>query len=231
MAKKSERKPGPARADATGKAATRAFERAWKLLGRLERELDRARKDEAKRRRQLESATGEEVVRRQAQLDEAIARGDQAAALLTELSELIAANARARGGQTVRDMAHEAAEAVRSEEQARPPVSPRRTATPRAGRAATSQPKGQPSHTASQPTVSRPRVSRPATPRAKPAVASAEPGSVEAVPAPVAPSRGGRPPRAAKPVAFPADARCDEAGPSSTEVPSTRQPDPDDSSG
>jgi hypothetical protein len=202
MAKRSKGKSGRAPADATGRAATRAFKRAWKLLGRLERELDRARKDEAKRRRQLESATGDEVVRRQAQLDEAIARGDQAAALLTELSELIAANARARGGQTVRDMAHEAAEAVRSEEQARPPASSRRTATPRVRRAATSQPKvSQPK--VSQPTASRPRVSRPATPRAKPAVAgaepapgAAEPGLVAAQPAPV-PAKKVRSPRGA----------------------------------
>ncbi len=161
MAKKSERKSGTVRADATRQAGTRAFERAWKLLGRLERELDRARKDEAKRRRQLESATGEEAVRRQAQLDDAVARGDQAAALLTELSELIAANVHAQAGQTVRDMAHEAAQAVRSEEQARPPVSRRAAAKPRVSR----------------PTVSRAATAaKPVRPRAR---RSLQPGNLD----------------------------------------------------
>ena len=101
------------------RAATKAFERAWKLLGRLEDRLTAARADEARRRRQLAEATGSDVARRQAQLEAAVAAAERAAALLTELSELIAANARAQAGQIVMDVAHDAARAVKAEEQAR----------------------------------------------------------------------------------------------------------------
>jgi hypothetical protein len=122
-------------------AATKAFKRAWKLLGRLEKRLAAARADESKRRRQLLEATGDERTRRQGQLDAAVARAGQAATLLTELSEMIAANARAQAGQTVSDIAHEAAEAIRAEERAKSaalaeaPAKPivRRTRTPAAG--------------------------------------------------------------------------------------------------
>jgi len=100
-------------------AATKAFKRAWKLLGRLEKRLAAARADESKRRHQLLEATGAERTRRQGQLDAAIAKAGQAATLLTELSEMIAANARAQARQTVSDIAHEAAEAIRAEERAK----------------------------------------------------------------------------------------------------------------
>ena len=99
--------------------ATKAFKRAWRLLGRLERKLGRAQKDVARRRRQLAEATGPDVARRQSQLDAALAREDEIAGLLTELTELIAANAHAQARQTVSDIAHEAALAVKSEAQAR----------------------------------------------------------------------------------------------------------------
>jgi chemotaxis protein histidine kinase CheA len=102
-----------------GRAATKAFERAWKLLGKLENRLTAARADEARRRRQLAEATGPDLERRKGQLDAAIANAAKAAGLLTELSELIAANARAQARQTVSDVAHEAAQAVRAEAQAK----------------------------------------------------------------------------------------------------------------
>jgi len=101
-----------------GRAATKAFERAWKLLGKLEKRLTAARAEEARRRRQLAEATGPDVERRQGQLEAAISNAAKASSLLTELSELIAANARAQARQTVSDVAHEAAQAVRAEAQA-----------------------------------------------------------------------------------------------------------------
>jgi hypothetical protein len=101
------------------RAATRAFERAWKLLGKLEKRLTEARDEEAKRRRQLAVATGADVERRQKQLEAAMADAAKTSGLLTELSELIAANARAQARQTVSDVAHEAAQAVRAEAQAK----------------------------------------------------------------------------------------------------------------
>jgi hypothetical protein len=101
------------------RTATKAFERAWKLLGQLEKRLAAARSEESKRRRQLLDARGDEVARRQGQLDAAVERAGKAAALLTELSEMIAANARARARQTVSDVAHEAAKAVRDEARAK----------------------------------------------------------------------------------------------------------------
>ncbi len=136
-------------------AATRAFERAWKLLGRLERELDSARKEEAKRRRQLVTASGDEVVRRQAQLEAATDRAGRAAGLLTELSDLIAANARAQAHQTVSDIAHEAAEAVRVDEQARTAAASGAPAVPAARRRTPA------------PRPAGPRTSPPARPRAR----------------------------------------------------------------
>ena len=114
MAKSEAKQPKPSK-----RAATKAFERAWKLLGRLEMDVAEARAEEAKRRHQLLEASGDQLVRRQAQLDAAIWRGAEGAALLTELSELIAANARAKSSQTVSNIAHEAAEAIRADERAK----------------------------------------------------------------------------------------------------------------
>jgi chemotaxis protein histidine kinase CheA len=104
--------------ESPGRAATKAFERAWKLLGKLEKRLTAARAEEAKRRRQLAAATGPDVERRQTQLESAVSDAAKTSSLLTELSELIAANARAQARQTVSDIAHEAAQAVRAEAQA-----------------------------------------------------------------------------------------------------------------
>jgi hypothetical protein len=170
----------------TRRAATRAFERAWKLLGRLEKRLAAARDEEAKRGRQLAAATGDEIARRRAQLDKATSNAARVAGLLTELSEMIAANARAQAGQTVSDFAHAAAGAVRDEERAKTAAGPslprprtRRPATPppadskaAAARRAATRP------VAAAPTAAKPAASRPPsakTPRAtapssKPAV-------------------------------------------------------------
>ncbi|MGH2511775.1 MAG: hypothetical protein ACRDGQ_03710 [Candidatus Limnocylindrales bacterium] len=114
---KSSPKSGAGHPSATKRGAANAFKRAWKLLTRLEAELDAARRQEAKRRRQVLTAAGDQLIRRQLQLDAAIARGERAAGLLTELSELIGANVRAQGRQTVRDIAHETAQAIKAEEQ------------------------------------------------------------------------------------------------------------------
>ena len=90
-----------------------AFKKAWKLLGRLERRLQLARTEEDKRARQLVDATGKDVAKRSTQLGAAQAEVAEVEGLLTELSELIASNARAQAGQVVKDVAHEAATAVR----------------------------------------------------------------------------------------------------------------------
>ena len=154
------------------RAATKAFERAWKLLGRLEKRLEAARAAELKRRRQLAAAVGPEAARRQVQLDEAVADVARTAALLTELSEMIAANARAQAGQTVSDVAHEAAQAVRAEAQARTaaqvaapgpaPATARRTAT---RRAVAGSPGSAAAGSGPQPAATRPRTSKPSVPR------------------------------------------------------------------
>lgn len=94
-------------------AVGRAFKKAWKLLGRLERRLQLARTEEEKRARQLGDAAGKKAAKRSTQLGAAQAEVAQVEGLLTELSELIAANARAQAGQVVKDVAHEAAGAVR----------------------------------------------------------------------------------------------------------------------
>jgi hypothetical protein len=163
MAKTEAKQRGPSK-----QAATKAFERAWKLLGQLEKRLATARAEESKRRRQLLEATGDEVARRQAQLDEAIASAGRAAALLTELSEMIAANARAQSRQTVSDVAHEAAEAVRAEERAKSVAQAGLPATQRSGPR-----RRQPAKPPVKPAVRR-RASTPAAP-AQPAAPKAAP--------------------------------------------------------
>lgn len=101
-------------AKSTAKSAVgRAFKKAWKLLGRLERRLQVARAEEEKRARQLGDATGKDAAKRSTQLGAAQAEVAEVEGLLTELSELIASNARAQAGQVVKDMAHEGATAVR----------------------------------------------------------------------------------------------------------------------
>ena len=202
------------------RAATKAFERAWKLLGRLEDRLTAARAEEARRRRQLASATGPDVGRRQAQLDDAIAAAGRAAALLTELSELIAANARAQARQTVSDVAHEAAEAVKAEEQARTAARTAAagpTALPATPRRRSPRPTGTakaPARTAAAGTAPTRRTRKPATDAA---LAEAAPES----PPPPAPTRR----------------RAATSRPAATPHPRVRrslqpgQPDPDDAPG
>jgi len=152
------------------RAATKAFERAWKLLGRLEKDVAEARAEEAKRRHQLLAASGDRLVRRQAQLDAAIWRGAEGAALLAELSELIAANARAKAGQTVSNIAHEAAEAIRADERAKSaalvdhPAQPSLRRRAGAGRSSPGAPE--------QPPAAPSAPAKPITRRAKPPVTS-----------------------------------------------------------
>lgn len=155
MAKTEAKQGQPSR-----RAATRAFERAWKLLGRLEKRLAAARNEEAKRRRQLAAAIGDDVARRQAQLDEAASNVARVAGLLTELSEMIAANARAQAGRTVSDFAHAAADAVRDEARARTAAGP---PLPRPRRPATTTP------AAAKPSATRQVAPKPpAAPRPRP---------------------------------------------------------------
>lgn len=101
--------------------AERAFRKAWKLLDRIEKRLERARAQERKRLTQLGDGTGKDAARRSAQLEAARAEIAQIEGLLTELSELIAANARASSGQTVKDVAAIVAAEIK-DEAAVPPV-------------------------------------------------------------------------------------------------------------
>ena len=106
--------------------AERAFRKAWKLLDRIERRLERARAEERKRVVQLGDGTGLDAPRRSAQLEAARAEIAQIEGLLTELSELITRNARASSGQTVKDMAHSVAAEIK-DEAAEPPQLPTRS--------------------------------------------------------------------------------------------------------
>ena len=106
--------------------AERAFRKAWKLLDRIERRLERARAEERKRVVQLGDGTGLDAPRRSAQLEAARAEIAQIEGLLTELSELITHNARASSGQTVKDMAHSVAAEIK-DEAAEPPQLPTRS--------------------------------------------------------------------------------------------------------
>lgn len=105
--------------------AERAFRKAWKLLDRIERRLERARAQERKRLGQLADGAGREAPRRLAQLAAARTEIAQIEGLLTELSELIAGNARASSGQTVKDMAASVAAEIK-DEAAEPPQLPTR---------------------------------------------------------------------------------------------------------
>jgi hypothetical protein len=111
MAKSTTKRTTKRRTDQAG----RAFRKAWKLLGRLERRLGSARAEEHKRISQLGDRTGPKAARRTTQLEAARAEIAQVEGLLSELSELIAANARAQSGQTVKDLANDAAASVREE--------------------------------------------------------------------------------------------------------------------
>jgi hypothetical protein len=104
--------------------AGRAFRKAWKLLGRLERRLEVARAEELKRIGQLGDGTGPKAVRRSAQLEGARAEIAQVEGLLSELCELIASNARAQSGQTVKDLVNDAAASIRDEAASAVPQAP-----------------------------------------------------------------------------------------------------------
>jgi len=150
-------------------AASRAFKKAWKLLGRLERRLQLARTEEQKRTHQLGDATGKKAAKRSTQLGAAQAEVAEVEGLLTELSELIASNAQAQAGQVVKDVAHEAAGAVR-EAAATESVKPKPVRKP----------------PMAKPTV-KPAPASKATatkPRAKPAVKRATAGSTPRRPVP-----------------------------------------------
>jgi len=106
--------------------AEEAFRRAWKLLDRIERRLERARAEEVKRLRQLGDGSGRKAAKRAAQLEAARSEITQIEGLMTELSELIAANARASSGQTVKDLATSVAAEIKDEAAEPPDVLPRR---------------------------------------------------------------------------------------------------------
>ena len=106
--------------------ADKAFRRAWKLLDRIERRLERARAKERKRLRQLGDGTGPDAAKRAAQLEVARSEITQIESLLTELSGLISANARASSGQTVKDLAVSVAAEIKDEAAEPPTLSPRR---------------------------------------------------------------------------------------------------------
>jgi hypothetical protein len=106
--------------------AEQAFRKAWKLLGRLEKRLIKAREAEARRSEQLARASGPKAVKRSTQLDAARAEIAQVEGLLTELSELITQNARASSGQTVKDMASSVAAEIKDEAAEAPTLPPRR---------------------------------------------------------------------------------------------------------
>ncbi|MGZ8528674.1 MAG: hypothetical protein ACXWWR_07755 [Candidatus Limnocylindrales bacterium] len=95
--------------------ADRAFRKAWQLLERIERRLERARVVERKRLAQLGDGSGSDAPRRSAQLEAARAEIAQIEGLLTELSELIAGDSRASSGQTVKDMATSVAAEIKDE--------------------------------------------------------------------------------------------------------------------
>jgi hypothetical protein len=106
--------------------AERAFRKAWKLLDRIERRLERARAEERKRIVQLGDGTGPHSPRRAAQLAAARAEVAQIEGLLTELTELITHNARGSSGQTVKDISHSVAAEIK-DEAAEPPQLPTRS--------------------------------------------------------------------------------------------------------
>ncbi len=172
MAKSTARQGRPSK-----RAATRAFERAWALLGRLGTELAKARADESKRRRQLIAASGDEIARRQAQLDAATARAGRTAALLTELSEMIAADAReqARGAGSATDGSEQPAAPIAAAA-AIPAPAPKRAVARRTG------PPSAPTRRApvKRPVTRAAAAAVPVKPRARAArpVATPQPGAV-----------------------------------------------------
>ena len=166
--------------------AERTFRRAWKLLDRIEKRLERARAEEQKRLRQYGDGTGPDSARRAAQLEAARAEIGQIEGLLTELSELISSNARASAGQTVKDMAASVAAEIR-DEAAEPPT----LSTPSERRNRHHRPRRRPEGAPAEAAVPA-GDDEPAT-AADESVAEAEPvADVDATPAEDAPKRRNR---------------------------------------
>ena len=166
--------------------AERTFRRAWKLLDRIEKRLERARAEEQKRLRQYGDGTGPDSARRAAQLEAARAEIGQIEGLLTELSELISSNARASAGQTVKDMAASVAAEIR-DEAAEPPT----LSTPSERRNRHHRPRRRPEGAPAEAAVPA-GDGEPAT-AADESVAEAEPvADVDATPAEDAPKRRNR---------------------------------------
>ena len=104
--------------------ADRAFRKAWKMLDRIERRLETARVEEGKRARQLGDGSGPDAPKRTTQLEAARADVGRVEASLTELSELIAAHARAQSGTTVKDISREVAASIKEDAAAAPDPTP-----------------------------------------------------------------------------------------------------------
>jgi hypothetical protein len=115
-------------------AADRAFRKAWKLLDRIERRLAAARADERRRLHQLGDGKGADAARRAAQLEAARAAVAGTEAVLTELSELIAAHSRAQSGTTVMDISREVAASIKEDAAEAPDPTPVRDRNPAARR-------------------------------------------------------------------------------------------------
>ncbi len=100
--------------------ADRAFRKAWKLLGRLERRLVAARAEEERRTRQLGDGTGKKTAKRLTQLEAAQSEIAEIEGLLTELSELIASTSQTQSGRLVQDVAREVAASIKADAAAEP---------------------------------------------------------------------------------------------------------------
>jgi hypothetical protein len=193
-------------------AADRAYRKAWDLLDRIEHRLEAARSEERKRLHQLGDGTGADAAKRGAQLEKARADVAGSEALLTELSELIAAHSRAQAGTTVMDISREVAASIKEDAAEAPDPTPvrdrnpaarrnrhhrRRSASALAAAAAGETEAG--SATAAEATEPEPEAA-PAEPSAEsaqapePAASTPEPVAVNAPDAPNAPAQPSDPP-------------------------------------
>ena len=100
--------------------ADKAFRKAWKLLGRLERRLVAARAEEERRMRQLGDGTGRKTAKRLTQLEAAQSEIAEIEGLLTELTGPHRRHAQTRSGQLVQDVAREVAASIRADAAAEP---------------------------------------------------------------------------------------------------------------
>ena len=142
--------------------ADRAFRKAWKLLGRLERRLVAARADEERRTRQLGDGSGPKTAKRLTQLEAAQSEIAEIEGLLTELTELIASTTQAQSGQLVQDVAREVAASIRADAAAEPDGWPDGTPTNGRGSIRGRAPKpARPGSSALLPATHRPATRRP----------------------------------------------------------------------